>query len=114
MHNDDVLDSILLAVARRKELPPEATLLIGEPESLSYDELQHNLGRLIHCAEWKTQTTPPWLAKVGAQLQEALPGMECETIPPQDSPSQARMPITSHATWRITTNRPRYKLSSVG
>jgi len=35
VHNDDVVESILLAVARRHDLPPEVTLLIGEPESLS-------------------------------------------------------------------------------
>lgn len=73
VHNDDVVDSILLAVAHRKELPPETTLLIGERESLSYDTLQQTLGRLIHGAEWKTRTISPWVAKVGAQLQEILP-----------------------------------------
>ena len=73
VHNEDLIDSILLAVARRKELSPELTLLIGEPESLSYGELQGALGELIHNAEWKTWAIPPALAKVGAWLQEILP-----------------------------------------
>ena len=34
VHNEDVLDSIVLAVTRRKELPPEVTLLIGEPQEI--------------------------------------------------------------------------------
>jgi len=68
-----VVESILQAVARRKELPPEVTLLIGEPESLSYDELQRAFGRLIHGAEWKTRQIPGVVAKMGARMQDLLP-----------------------------------------
>jgi nucleoside-diphosphate-sugar epimerase len=73
VHNDDLIDAILLAVARRKELSPEVTLLIGEPESLSYGELQRTLGGLIHNIEWKTRAIPPAVAKIGAWLQGILP-----------------------------------------
>jgi len=73
VHSDDVLDSIMRAVARRKELPPDVTLLIGEPESPSYDELQRAFGRLIHGVAWKTYALPKVLAKAGAWAQEKLP-----------------------------------------
>ena len=73
VHNEDVLDSIVLAVARRKDLPPEVTLLIGEAESPSYDELQRIFGHLIHNAEWKTRSLPKLAAKMGAWAQEKLP-----------------------------------------
>ncbi len=73
VHNEDVLDTIVLAVTRHKELSPEVTLLIGEPESLSYDELQRVLGRLIHNVGWKTYSLPKLVAKVGALAQEKLP-----------------------------------------
>ncbi|MEP7291103.1 MAG: NAD-dependent epimerase/dehydratase family protein, partial [Chloroflexota bacterium] len=73
VHNEDVVDSILSAVARRRELPPEVMLLIGESESLSYDELQRSFGKLIHGVEWKTHSLPNPLAKVGAWAQEKLP-----------------------------------------
>lgn len=73
VHNADVVDAILIAVARRKELPPEVTLLIGETDSPSYDELQRAFGRLIHGVEWKTYSIPKPLAKVGAWLQDKLP-----------------------------------------
>ena len=73
VHNDDLIDAILLAVARRKELSPEVTLLIGEPESLSYGELQRAIGGLIHNIEWKTRGIPPAVAKIGAWLQGILP-----------------------------------------
>ncbi|MGH9954792.1 MAG: hypothetical protein ACRD39_03930 [Nitrososphaeraceae archaeon] len=72
MHNDDLIDAISLAVTRRKELPLEVTLLIGENESPSYDELQRAFGRLIHGVEWKTQPIPPAVAKVGLQVQNLL------------------------------------------
>src|SRR5215218_9995884 len=73
VHNDDVVDAILLAFARRKELPPEVILLIGETESLSYDELQRAFGQLIHGVEWNTRAIPPLVAKTGVRLLKFLP-----------------------------------------
>ncbi len=73
VHNDDVLDAIMRAIARRNALPPEVTLLIGEPESPSYDELQRALGQLIHGRAWKTYALPKLAAKMGAWAQEKLP-----------------------------------------
>jgi len=73
LHLDDLVDALLLAVQRRAELPPELTLLLGEPETLSYDELQHTFARLIHGEEWETQEIPKALAKTGAWLQDTMP-----------------------------------------
>jgi len=73
VHKEDVLDSIMLAITRRKELPPEVTLLIGEPYSPSYDDLQRAFGQLIHDTEWKTRVVPPLVAKLGAKVLEILP-----------------------------------------
>jgi nucleoside-diphosphate-sugar epimerase len=72
VHNDDVVDAILLAFARRKELSPEVILLIGETESLSYDELQRAFGQLIHGVEWNTRAIPPLVAKTGVRLLKFL------------------------------------------
>jgi nucleoside-diphosphate-sugar epimerase len=72
VHNDDVVDAILLAFARRKELSPEVILLIGETESLSYDELQRAFGQLIHGVGWKTRAIPPLVAKTGVRLLKFL------------------------------------------
>lgn len=44
VHLDDVVGAIASAVDRRAELRNETVLLIGEEETLSYDELQHLLG----------------------------------------------------------------------
>lgn len=74
VHLDDVTDAIVRAIERRKQLPPVATLLIGEPDTLSYDELQRTISRLLHGEEWETQQIPKPLAKAGAWFRDALPG----------------------------------------
>lgn len=79
MHLDDLVDAIALVVERRAQLPPEFPLLLGEPEALSYDELQHTFARLIHGENWETLEVPAPLAplaKAGAWVMEKLPGAD--------------------------------------
>jgi nucleoside-diphosphate-sugar epimerase len=76
VHLDDVIDAFELSVNRRASLPDDLTALIGEPETLSYDELQRELARLIHDEEWETRRVPKPLAKAGAWLQDQAPGEE--------------------------------------
>jgi nucleoside-diphosphate-sugar epimerase len=73
LHLDDLADAFLRLTERRAQLPPELTLLLGEPETLSYDELQHQFGRLIHGEEWETHEIPKALAKAGAWFQDVMP-----------------------------------------
>lgn len=73
VHRDDVIDLYMLLIASRAKLPPELTLLVAEPETLSYGEMQQTLGRLIHGENWKTRRIPKPLAKVGAMAQQILP-----------------------------------------
>jgi len=77
LHLDDLVDAIELVVQRRAQLPPELPLLLGEPEVLSYDELQHTFARLIHNEELETVEVPGALAplaKAGTWVMEKLPG----------------------------------------
>lgn len=79
IHMDDLVDAIDLVVERRAQLPPESPILIGEPETLSYDELQHTFARLIHGEELETLEVPGVfapLAKAGAWVMEKLPGAD--------------------------------------
>ena len=76
VHLDDVVEALWLTVERRRELPPELVLLVGEEETLSYDDLQRTLGRLIHGEEWQTTEVPKALAKTGAWIQDHIPGEE--------------------------------------
>jgi nucleoside-diphosphate-sugar epimerase len=82
LHLDDLVNAFFLLTERRAELPSELVLLVGEPETLSYDELQHTLGRLIHGEEWETREIPKSLAKAGAWLQDSLPFGEEPFIKP--------------------------------
>ena len=76
IHLDDVVDAIEHAIERRDKLPPESVILIGEPETLSYDELQHTFQRLILDESWETHDVPGPIAKVGAWLQDHIPGQD--------------------------------------
>ena len=74
VHLEDVVDAIERAIERRASLAPETAILIGEPETLSYDELQHTFMRLLNKKSGETRSVPGLLAKVGAWAQDLLPG----------------------------------------
>lgn len=76
LHMEDMVRALVLAVERRKELPQVTTLLIGESETLSYDELQRTISRQLHGQEWKTYQIPKTMAKIGCWLQNLLPGAD--------------------------------------
>ena len=76
IHLDDAVDAIVCAIEHRAKLPPETAILIGEPETLSYDELQHTFSRLIRDESWETHNIPGPIAKAGAWLQDQIPGQD--------------------------------------
>jgi len=82
VHLHDLLEALILVVERRTQLPPDLTLLIGEPETPSYEELQREFGRLIHDEPWETQQIPKPLAKTGAWFQDNMPFAEEPFIKP--------------------------------
>ena len=69
VHMDDLIDSIALAVEKRKELPEETVLLIGEDQTMSYDEMQREISKLLFNKEIETYSVPKPIAKVGSWLQ---------------------------------------------
>ncbi|WP_149193169.1 vitamin K epoxide reductase family protein [Luteimonas suaedae] len=71
IHRDDMIDAFRRTIDRRGELPADATILVGEPEAMSYQALQDRLGELIHGEAWATLSVPPPVAKAGAWLQGA-------------------------------------------
>lgn len=82
VHLDDLVDAIEMAVERRPQLPPELALLVGEAETLSFDELQRQFGRLIHNEAWETRHISKTLAKTGAWFQDHMPFGEEPFIKP--------------------------------
>jgi nucleoside-diphosphate-sugar epimerase len=73
VHLDDLVDAFVRTIERRAQLPPETVLLIGEPETVAYEELQQTLGQLIHGEVWDTYRVPAAVAKAGAWVQDHLP-----------------------------------------
>jgi hypothetical protein len=70
LHLDDLVAAMLQLVEERARLPRELPLLVGEAETLSYEELQQEFGRLIHGEPWETTEIPKALAKTGATSRE--------------------------------------------
>jgi nucleoside-diphosphate-sugar epimerase len=66
MHLDDCAEAIWLAVQKRAELPKYAVFLIGEDSTMSTDEMQRTISRLIRGKEFTTIRIPKWLAWIGA------------------------------------------------
>ena len=73
LHMSDLVDAIDMAVRKRRELPDELVLLLGEAKTLSYDQLQRTISRLIRNTEFKTWRIPKWIAKIGAAVQGMIP-----------------------------------------
>jgi nucleoside-diphosphate-sugar epimerase len=75
LHMDDLIEALWNLVHKRKTVPQDLVLLLGEEETLSYETLQQEMARLIHGQEWKTFRVPKPLAKMGIWAQEHLPFM---------------------------------------
>ena len=72
LHLDDVGDAFILLIEKRNELPPELVLLLGEPDTVSYDEIQRTAARLLHGEQFETTQIPKPLAKTGAWLEDEV------------------------------------------
>jgi UDP-glucose 4-epimerase len=72
VHLDDLVEALAQTVEKRNELPDELVLNISEPKTFGYEELQDEIGELIHGEEWKTFEIPKPLAKAGAWAQEVV------------------------------------------
>ncbi len=70
IHIDDMTAAMQRAVDRRDALDRETTILVGEPNALSYNALQDRLGQLIHGEDrWATITLPGFMAKAAAWME---------------------------------------------
>jgi hypothetical protein len=87
VHREDMLAAFRCAVDRRKDIPPGAVILVGEPETLGYDSLQDEIGYLIHGAEdWPTIRLPKPVAAAGALAQAALEPVVPDAIDQGEKP----------------------------
>lgn len=82
LHLADLTDAMARVVDQRAELPGQSVLLLGEPDVLSYDELQRTIARHLHHEDWQTHEIPKSLAKAGAWVQGRVPVGEEPFIKP--------------------------------
>jgi nucleoside-diphosphate-sugar epimerase len=78
LHKEDMIDAFRRTIDRRAALPSGTAILIGEPDPMSYDSIQDEIGYLIHGAEdWPTLRVPRPLAAAGAwglaKLEPVIP-----------------------------------------
>lgn len=70
IHLDDMLDLFERVIEARDALPRHTVLLAGEPDPMSYQQLQDAIAAEVHDADhWRTFVLPPWFAKLGAFAQ---------------------------------------------
>lgn len=80
LHKDDMVEAFARTIEQRTELPDDSVILIGEPDTLSYGELQTEIAGLIHEDEdWRTFTLPKPLASLGAWIES-----KSEPVVPDD------------------------------
>ena len=83
VHLDDLVEALWRTVERRADIPREAIILLGEPVTHSYDQVQRELARLLHGEDdWATHQIPKAIAKTGAWVQDKIPGLEEPFIKP--------------------------------
>lgn len=73
VHRDDAIDALVRIVDRRAELPDDIEILVAEPETLGYGELQDLIGQELHGKDWATMEIPESMAKIGAWVREKNP-----------------------------------------
>lgn len=69
LHLNDLISAISKAIEKRKSLPSEIIINLGEPDTMSFMELQQTIAELIYRKKWKTIVIPKWFAKAGAWIQ---------------------------------------------
>ncbi|MFC4172438.1 NAD-dependent epimerase/dehydratase family protein [Microvirga sp. GCM10011540] len=76
VHIDDLADAFARLVDRRRDLPPELPLLVGEAEALGYAEVQNIIGEAMHGEDWTTVRIPKSLAAAGTWVQSEVLGSD--------------------------------------
>jgi nucleoside-diphosphate-sugar epimerase len=74
LHIEDLVRCFERVIERRRSLAGFEPFLIGEPSVMSYEELQEQIGELLHGEEWPSIRIPKALAKLGARAKRELTG----------------------------------------
>ncbi len=74
LHLDDLTKAVEQTIAHRTDLEGEMPILVGEPETLGYAEIQDIVHCQIHGEEWTTVRIPKSVAKLGTWIEEEVLG----------------------------------------
>jgi len=74
IHLNDLAACFEKVVEHREALPEEEMFLIAEPKPMSYEQLQDEIGKLIHGEEWPAIRIPKFVAKSGARVKNWMSG----------------------------------------
>jgi nucleoside-diphosphate-sugar epimerase len=74
VHIDDLVEAFARLIERRKDLPDELPLLLGEPDAMGYGELQEAIARHLHGTDWPTWEIPKPIAKAGSYVEADVLG----------------------------------------
>lgn len=72
IHLNDLVEALVKTIEKRRELPDEIAINIGEPTTPSYEEIQEEIGLLLYGESWKTFEIPKPIAKAGAFAQNLI------------------------------------------
>jgi nucleoside-diphosphate-sugar epimerase len=87
LHRDDMLDAFRRTIDRRRSLPSETSILVGEADAIGYDALQDRLGALMHGVDdWTTLQVPKSLAAAGLWAQARLEAVIPDAIDKGEAP----------------------------
>ena len=82
VHLDDAVDAMVQSTRRGPSFSGFTPLLIGEDQTLSYEELQRTISGLLLGAEIDTIEIPEIVARIGARVQDLIPFVEDPFIKP--------------------------------
>ena len=72
VHLEDLTACFRLVVEKRKRMGAQELFLIGEPETLSFEDMQHTLGELLYGKTWPVVRVPKVAARAGAWVKDRL------------------------------------------
>ena len=110
VHVDDVVTAVRKTVEHRADLAPYEVFLIGEPDVVSYAELQDVIGEQLHDREWPTIRIPAPIAKAGAWVKQKAGIGEDFIQPWMIDLADAHMPVDPSKAARLLGWKPQRRL----
>jgi len=110
VHLDDLVRCFRATVEHRGSLNELETMLVGEPDVVSYGEMQDIIGEAIHGKEWTTIRIPAPVARAGAWVQQKAPGGDPFIQPWMVDLADAHFPISIDRARERIGWQPRHRL----